>query len=142
MSIDFETAEGRKAYLSDKLNDLLNGISETYGSKLLDELISRLETTVKDFNDEMMSLCDELHKKEKERQQIVELMKSDVAKNTNLSTQPINTNINQQTSNLPQKEINQEINSDLIQSADPDLGLNNEIEELTEWEKKLEQLKK
>ena len=142
MSIDFETAEGRKAYLSDKLNDLLNGISETYGSKLLDELISRLETTVKDFNDEMMSLCDELHKKEKERQQIVELMKSDVAKNTNLSTQPINTNINQQTSDLPQKEINQEINSDLIQSADPDLGLNNEIEELTEWEKKLEQLKK
>ena len=142
MSIDFETAEGRKAYLSDKLNDLLNGISETYGSKLLGELISRLETTVKDFNDEMMSLCDELHKKEKERQQIVELMKSDVAKNTNLSTQPINTNINQQTSNLPQKEINQEINSDLIQSADPDLGLNNEIEELTEWEKKLEQLKK
>ena len=56
MSIDFETAEGRKAYLSDKLNDLLDGISETYGSKLLDELISRLETTVKDFNEEMMAL--------------------------------------------------------------------------------------
>jgi len=76
MSIDLDTTEGRKKYLSDKLDDLLNGINDSYGKILLDELIIRLELTVKDFNEEMKVLVDQLVKKEKERQQILEMMKS------------------------------------------------------------------
>ena len=76
MNIDLDTTEGRKKYLSDKLDNLLDGINDSYGKLLLDELIVRLELTVKDFNEEMKVLVDQLVKKEKERQQILEMMKS------------------------------------------------------------------
>ena len=76
MSIDFDSTEGRKQYLSDKLDDLLDGINESYGTLLMEELISRLELTIKDFNEEMKVLCKQLVKKEKERQQLLGMLKS------------------------------------------------------------------
>jgi len=112
MNIDLDTTEGRKKYLSDKLDDLLDGINESYGKLLLDELIIRLELTVKDFNEEMKVLVDELVKKEKERQQILEMMKS---------TTPVELS-----------ETNTE------ESASPDVNL----EELSEWEQKLAKIEK
>ena len=76
MSIDLETQEGRKQYLSDKLDDLLDGINESYGKVLMAELLNRLECTIKDFNDEMKTLCDQLVKKEEERQHLMDMLKS------------------------------------------------------------------
>ena len=76
MSIDLDSIEGRKKYLSEKLGDLLGGINDSYGTLLMEELLARLELTIKDFNDEMKSLCDELVKKEKERQQLLEMLKA------------------------------------------------------------------
>ena len=76
MSIDLDSIEGRKKYLSEKLGDLLGGINDSYGTLLMEELLVRLELTIKDFNDEMKSLCDELVKKEKERQQLLEMLKT------------------------------------------------------------------
>ena len=76
MSIDLDSTEGRKHYLSDKLDDLLESVNDSYGTLLMEELLARLELTVKDFNDEMKNLCDELIKKEKERQQLLEMLKT------------------------------------------------------------------
>ena len=76
MSIDLDSTEGRKHYLSEKLDDLLEGINDSYGTLLMEELLARLELTIKDFNDEMKNLCNELVKKEKERQQLLEMLKS------------------------------------------------------------------
>ena len=76
MSIDLDSTEGRKHYLSEKLDDLLEGINDSYGTLLMEELLARLELTIKDFNDEMKNLCDELVKKEKERQQLLEMLKA------------------------------------------------------------------
>ena len=76
MSIDLDSTEGRKHYLSEKLDDLLEGINDSYGTLLMEELLARLELTIKDFNDEMKNLCDELVKKEKERQQLLEMIKT------------------------------------------------------------------
>ena len=45
---------------------------------LLKELISRLEVTIKEFNDEMNTVCELLAEKEKERQAVLAMMKSDV----------------------------------------------------------------
>ena len=75
MSIDLDSTEGRKQYLSEKLDDLLEGINDSYGTLLMEELLARLELTVKDFNDEMKLLCDQLVTKEKERQQLMEMLK-------------------------------------------------------------------
>ena len=112
MSIDFDTTEGRKKYLSDKLDNLLDGINDSYGKLLLDELIVRLELTVKDFNEEMKVLVERLVKKEKERQQILEMMKSSA------STDISETNI--------EENIDAEI----------------DMSELSEWEQKLAKIEK
>ena len=119
MELDFNSEESRKSYLKDKLDDLLEGISDTYGTSLMEELISRLELTIKDFNEEMSALCDELVKKEKERQQILELIKSG-----DTAVSPIN-------------EVNKEADeSEVLKMSE----LEPKEEDLTEWEKKLSQL--
>ncbi len=76
MSIDLDNTAGRKQYLSEKLDDLLDGINESYGTVLMEELLNRLELTIKDFNDEMKSLCDQMVKKQEERQHLLEMLKS------------------------------------------------------------------
>tara|TARA_X000001036_G_scaffold350728_1_gene331492 strand:+ start:332 stop:631 length:300 start_codon:yes stop_codon:yes gene_type:complete len=75
--MELDTADGRKKYLSEKLDNLLDGINESYGKMLLEELVGRLETTIKDFNDEIVELCSRLSEKEKERQHVIDMMKSE-----------------------------------------------------------------
>ncbi len=69
MSIDLKNEKGRQDYLQEKMDDLLDGINGSYGRELLEELISRLETTINDFNEEVKDLMDQLkdntEKKEK-----------------------------------------------------------------------------
>ena len=76
MNIDLDNTAGRKEYLSEKLDDLLDGITESYGTILMEELLNRLELAIKDFNDEMKSLCDQMVKKQEERQHLLEMLKS------------------------------------------------------------------
>ncbi len=114
MSIDLDTTEGRKKYLTEKLDNLLDGINESYGKLLLDELIIRLELTVKEFNEEMKVLVDQLVKKEKERQQILEMMKT--------------------SESVPSTSAS-EGEAETIAPAE-------ETIELSEWEKKLEKIEK
>ena len=124
MSIDLDSSEGRKQYLSEKLDDLLEGINDSYGTLLMEELLSRLEVTVKDFNDEMKVLCDQLVTKEKERQQLLEMLKTSdgmpapslvQTQTTTISTQPGET--------------------DYFES-------DGDEEDVPEWEKKLAKLEK
>ena len=75
--MELDTPDGRKKYLNDKLDNLLEGINDSYGKMLMEELISRLETTIKDFNDEIVELCSQLAEKEKERQHVIEMMKNE-----------------------------------------------------------------
>ena len=53
MSINFENKESRLEYLDQKLDNLLSGINSTYGQDLLDELVTRLQRTIVDFNEEV-----------------------------------------------------------------------------------------
>ena len=75
--MELDTPDGRKKYLSEKLDNLVEGINDSYGKMLLEELIGRLETTIKDFNDEIVELCSQLSEKEKERQHVIEMMKTE-----------------------------------------------------------------
>ena len=75
--MELDSPDGRKKYLSEKLDNLLEGINDSYGKMLLEELIGRLETTIKDFNDEIVELCSQLSEKEKERQHVIDMMKSE-----------------------------------------------------------------
>ena len=73
MAIDFSNP---KEYLESKLDDLTEGISETYGSKLMEELVSRLETTITDFNNEMEQFFEHLKSNETSRQEMLRKIKS------------------------------------------------------------------
>ena len=124
MSIDLDSTEGRKQYLSEKLDDLLEGINDSYGTLLMEELLARLELTVKDFNDEMKVLCDQLVTKEKERQQLMEMLKT--------------------TDGLPAPASGRApVALDASQPAETAVVETEELgEDVPEWEKKLAKLEK
>ena len=123
MSIDLDSTEGRKQYLSEKLDDLLEGINDSYGTILMEELLSRLELTVKDFNDEMKTLCGQLVKKEQERQQLLEMLKSseDIP--------------------APVSGVASADGGDELSDAAP-VEMDEPEEDIPEWEKKLAKLEK
>ena len=124
MNIDLDSTEGRKHYLSEKLDDLLEGINDSYGTLLMEELLARLELTIKDFNDEMKNLCDELVKKEKERQQLLEMLKS-----TDGMQKPTSAQIQTTISDTKPEDM-------------AHISIKEVEEDVPEWEKKLGKLEK
>jgi len=69
--MEFGKKTDRLKYLEDKFDDLLYVISDTYGNVLKNELISRLDITIKEFNAEMNNLFKSLKEKEVERQSLL-----------------------------------------------------------------------
>ena len=133
MSIDLDNTAGRKQYLSEKLDDLLDGINESYGTVLMEELLHRLELTIKDFNDEMKNLCDQMIKKQEERQHLLEMLKSKAVMPSKTLTvidpeSADNALVDNKDSNIPNQET-------YSASEDSD-------EATPLWEKKLSKLEK
>ena len=124
MSIDLDSTEGRKQYLSEKLDDLLEGINDSYGTLLMEELLARLELTVKDFNDEMKVLCDQMVEKEKERQLLMEMLKT---------TDGLPAPVTGEAPTTPSESLPAE--TAYVQPEEPE-------EDIPEWEKKLAKLEK
>ena len=69
MGTDLSTQEGRKSFINDNLSDLLNGINDTYGPILLDELLRRIEYTINEFNAEIVNAFSQLKEKDKQRKE-------------------------------------------------------------------------
>ena len=76
MDIDFSKKENREGYLQEKLDDLLDGINSSYGQSLLDELMSRLEITIEDFNKEVDDLMGSLKKSSEEKEKLMQQIKN------------------------------------------------------------------
>ena len=110
MSIDFGKKEAREGYLQAKLDDLLDGINSSYGQALLDELMSRLEATINDFNKEVDVLMGSLKKSSEEKEKLIEKIKA----------------------GEPPKVEGK--SSDQVEEAEDD----EEKRDLSEWEKRLE----
>ena len=90
MGVDLQNADARKSYLSDKLDDLMDGINDSYGTVLMDELISQLERTVSKFNEEVQILMDQLKNNSEHREGLLEKIKSGVLDETSADTpQPV-----------------------------------------------------
>ena len=66
--MDFSKKEDRKKYLEEKFDNLLDVIGDTYGNVLMEELVTRLDVTIDEFDQEMSSLFKTLKDKEVERQ--------------------------------------------------------------------------
>ena len=71
MTIDFESKDGRQNYLNEKLDNLLSGINASYGQVLLDELVTRLQRTLADFNEEVEGIMGDLKNSSDRRNHII-----------------------------------------------------------------------
>ena len=69
--MDFGKKEDRTKYLEEKFDNLLDVIGETYGIVLMEELVSRLDATIDEFNQEISNLFNSLKEKEVERQSLL-----------------------------------------------------------------------
>ena len=111
MSIDFESKDGRNNYLIEKLDDLLDGVNASYGQVLLDELVTRLQRTLNDFNEEVEGIMGELKDSSERRSQIIhDLMEG--------------------------KELSQQDSS--TGEEEPKVDRAVDTSEMSEWEKRLE----
>ncbi len=75
--MNFNKKEDRIKYLEDKFDNLLDVIGENYGTALMEELVSRLNDTIDDFNKEMSSLFKTLKEREQERQKYLNNISKD-----------------------------------------------------------------
>jgi len=78
MAVDLQNADARKYYLSEKLDDLMDGINDSYGTVLMDELISQLERTVSKFNEEVQTLMGQLKDNSDRRNGLLKKIKTGV----------------------------------------------------------------
>ena len=66
--MNFNKKEDRIKYLEDKFDNLMDVIGTNYGEPLMKELVSRLNSTIDGFNEEMSNLFKALKDKEKKRE--------------------------------------------------------------------------
>ena len=64
---DFSEAQKRSDYLKHKLDDILENIGKSYGKRMADELMKRLEKTIVEFNAEVVDMLDKLEVLEEQR---------------------------------------------------------------------------
>ena len=76
MTVNLQDSDDRKKYLSDKLDDLMDGISGSYGVVLMEELLTRLEQTINEFNNEVQTLMKSLKENNKERNKLIQEIKT------------------------------------------------------------------
>ena len=112
MSIEFNNQDSRLGYLNNKLDDLLDGINASYGEELFNELVTRLERTINDFNDEISVLTEEVKGNSEKRAEIIHTL----MEGQDMAQTETTDDVGQETSNL-------------------------DSEILSEWEKRLEGLK-
>jgi|TARA_B100000945_G_scaffold60194_2_gene44759 chromosome segregation ATPase len=67
--MNFNNKEDRIKYLEDKFDNLMDVIGANYGQPLMEELVSRLNSTIDGFNTEMSNLFKALKDKEKKREE-------------------------------------------------------------------------
>ena len=75
MSIDLKSNEGQDKFIQDNMSDLIEGVNDSYGPVLVEELIGRLRKTIKEFNNEITSAFDQLKSRENERQKMYDMIK-------------------------------------------------------------------
>ena len=112
MSIEFNNQDSRLGYLNDKLDDLLDGINASYGEELFNELVTRLERTINDFNEEIATLTEEVKGNSEKRAEIIHTLME-----------------------------GQEMTQSTASSNDTNESTSLDSEIMSEWEKRLEGLK-
>ena len=116
MSAEINTKDQIAAMLSAKLNEFLDGVGDSYGKVILDELVTRLEYTITDFKDEVGEIMEQMLENAANKKEIL--------------------------SNLIARESSASLGDDVDTSSDsPQQSAGtDDSRDMSEWEKKLEKL--
>ncbi|MEC8839735.1 MAG: hypothetical protein VYA09_06290 [Candidatus Neomarinimicrobiota bacterium] len=116
MSTEINTKDQIAAMLSAKLNEFLDGVGDSYGKVILDELVTRLEYTITDFKDEVGEIMEQMLENAANKKEIL--------------------------SNLIARESSTSSGDDVdISSDSPQQSAGtDDSRDMSEWEKKLEKL--
>ena len=76
MSMDLNTKDGRKNFITENMTNILTAINDSYGPILLEQLLKRIEFTINEFNSEINEAFKQLQKKDKHRQKIYDKIHS------------------------------------------------------------------
>jgi len=114
MASEINTKDQLAAMLSAKLNEFLDGVSDSYGKVILDELVARLEYTVTDFKDEVGDIMEQMLENAANKKEILADL---IARETKPT--------------VAEEATNGEAAAGSAEEGD---------REMSEWEKKLEQL--
>jgi hypothetical protein len=75
MNSDSSSQLDRAAYLEEKLNTLVELISEGYGESILEQLILRMEMTVREFQSEINLMVERLKENAATQEELLERIK-------------------------------------------------------------------
>ena len=114
MASEINIKDQLAAMLSAKLNEFLDGVSDSYGKVILDELVARLEYTVTDFKDEVGDIMEQMLENAANKKEILANL---IARETKPT--------------VVEEATNGEASAGSTEEGD---------REMSEWEKKLEQL--
>lgn len=67
VEIDFSKSDQRTEYIKTKLDDILDKIGQSYGKKMVEELMKRLDQTIADFHSEVIQVLSKLEGLDEER---------------------------------------------------------------------------
>ena len=75
MGIDLKSKDGQDKFIKENMSDLLEGVNDSYGPILVEELMNRLRETISEFNEEISSAFKQLKLKEDDRQKMYDMIK-------------------------------------------------------------------
>ena len=75
MGLDLKSKDGQNKFIKENMSKLIEGVNDSYGTLLVEELMGRLRKTVDEFNDEIIVAFDELKSKETNRQKMYKMIK-------------------------------------------------------------------
>ena len=114
MASEINTKDQLAAMLSAKLNEFLDGVSDSYGKVILDELVARLEYTVTDFKDEVCDIMEQMLENAGNKKEIL--------------------------ADLIARETKPDVVEEVTNGEASEGSAGESDREMSEWEKKLEQL--
>ena len=114
MASEINTKDQLAALLSAKLNEFLDGVSDSYGKVILDELVARLEYTVTDFKDEVGDIMEQMLENAANKKEIL--------------------------ADLIARETKPDVAEEVTNGEASEGSAGESDREMSEWEKKLEQL--
>ena len=75
MSLDLKSKEDKNKFIEQNMSKLIEGVNDSYGPILVEELMGRLRKTIDEFNEEIIIAFDDLKSKESSRQNMFKMIK-------------------------------------------------------------------